>query len=96
MEPEFADELEVRPDSSCWWLCNLLSLRRLITSTKLRIKSAAMARVRVPISANIDCALNWMAPAVKLWMKSRMAELWAPKSEDMVDEIAGVELVCWM
>lgn len=67
-----------------------------MTNARVRIRRTAMAKVSVPIRANIDCALMFIAfdGDRRLLIKSRMAELWPPSSEDMVDEIAGVELVC--
>lgn len=95
VEPELADEADVRPDSSCWWRCSLLSLRRRTTSTRAAASSNTMASVSVAISANIEWALSEPSGegAKTLWMKSRMAELCAPSNEDMLDEVAGVALV---
>lgn len=56
--------------------------------------SAMMSNSRVPSRATVDWTLMLKGDgASRLWMKSRMAELWAPNSEDMLDEMAVVELV---
>lgn len=56
-----------------------------------------MAKVRVPIRASIEDALRFaLVGDNKLWMKSRIAEFRPPSSEDIVEEIAGLALVCTM
>lgn len=54
VEPEFADEDEVKPDSSCWWRFNFVWRLRRTIRTIARSKREMMASVRVPISAKID------------------------------------------
>ena len=62
--------------------------------TNATIVRATIAMVRVPIRAIIEFVLNWLVVDEKIdCMRSRRAELWPPKSEDMVEEVAGVELV---
>lgn len=58
-----------------------------------------MATMSDPIRVIHVFALTIWVPVVddevvnKLLRKSRMAELWPPRRDDMVEEMAGVELV---
>lgn len=97
VEPEFAEEDEVRPDSSCWWRWSLFWRRRRAIKSSATRRRSAIATVSVPINVNTELVVMFIcAGANKLWMKSKMAELCAPKSDDIVDEIAGAALVITM
>jgi hypothetical protein len=96
VDPELAEEDEVRPDSSCWWRpIDLFWRYRRTIRTSATSVNAMIAMVSVPIRTMIELVLIWLVDEVNSdCIKSSNAELWPPRSDDMVDEMAGVELVC--
>lgn len=97
VEPELADDDDVSPDSSCSWRFSFDWRRRRTARPRATSASTMIASVSVTMRLSIKFAFNAEVDVDrKLWTKSRMAELWAPSSEDIVDEMAGVELVWTM
>lgn len=97
VEPEFAEEEDVSPDSSCWCWLSLFWRLFLTNKTTASTSKTLIASISVPMSASIEFALKLSGfdelGVSRLFRKSRMAELWPPRSEDMVEDMAGVALV---